>query len=778
VVGEAVADVESSQARDESSVIRSRITVPPLPSPFVARPRIEQLLVGLIEDYQVVQVIGMAGAGKTTVLAEVASLVGRPLAWLTLDDSDVAPGRLLTYLETALASSVTSAERVATSALAAGITHREAAGLLADAVGEAAVLLVLDEIERLADATDALAVIAAIVRYAPPTMRIVLSGRSELSLDVGSATLMNRLATVTDSDLAFTVDEAATALAQAGAADVDPARAVELTGGWVAGVLFEAWRSAEHDARSGEGDPLYGYLSSQILERLPPEEREFLVATSLLDVVTVERAGALGQSEARARLASLRAKHLPVFWDAEGRSMWWNPRFREYLLDRLARRGDDKVRDLRSAHAQLLARDGHDEDAIEEFLRAGNPTEALPPADRVIPVVIERLDFAVAERWLTALGDVRPTWSPGLTTGELMLAMAGENYGQGVRIADRLASLGERGELARASSRAAALMAWFYLSAGRAEDARAVLDVAGPSSEVAALRYALTHTQEHVPEADLMVPLTGGPLDALVMRVHYYRGLLSLLVEEPASPWAAKVAEPWRILALAALGQTEQALALYERATAGGGGSLVLRALLGPELQADAGREEEAWNELRRGREQIRASGSLVLEWLSAVLEAKLQLRLHHDPEAAKTALAPVETHPTVKDFRFVLEQVDTWAGLALLLRGDVPEALVRLQRGVKSMVAGDRILLLATAAVYLAEAHRRADDAGAANRAADLALASATKQGSNHLLLQALADFPSVVSHRLQAGAESDSAWSELARTLESRGVRFDRAR
>ena len=110
-------------------------------------------------------------------------------------------------------------------------------------------------------------------------MRIVLSGRSELSLDVGSTALMHRLATVTDGDLAFTVDgERARPGRRAGHRS---ARAVELTGGWVAGVLFEAWRSAEHDARSGgESDPLYGYLSSsQILEQLPPEEREFLVAT-------------------------------------------------------------------------------------------------------------------------------------------------------------------------------------------------------------------------------------------------------------------------------------------------------------------------------------------------------------------------------------------------------------------------------------------------------------------------------------------------------------------
>ena len=301
--------------------------------------------------------------------------------------------------------------------------------------------------------------------------------------------------------------------------------------------------------------------------------------------MTDERAEALGQSEASARLASLRAKHLPVFWDAEGRSMWWNPRFREYLLDRLARRGDDQVRDLRSAHGRLLARDGHDEDAVEEFLRAGNP-----PKRCCLPTVSSRSSSSASTSRLPSAGLQRSQRlarpGRGLTTGELMLAMAREDFGQGVQIADRLASLGERGELARASSRAAALMAWFYLSAGRVQEAQAVLDVARPSSEVDALYYALT--QEHVPEADVMVPLTGGPLDALVMRVHYFRRLLSLLVEEPASPWAAR--SPSRGgSALAALGQTEQALALYESATAGDGGSLVLRALFGPELLAERG---------------------------------------------------------------------------------------------------------------------------------------------------------------------------------------------
>src|SRR5439155_452551 len=117
-------------------------------------------------------------------------------------------------------------------------------------------------------------------------------------------------------------------------------------------------------------------------------------------------------------------------------------------------------------------------------------------------------------------------------------------------------------------------------------------------------------------------------------------------------------------------------------------------------------------------------------------------------------------------------EWLDTWYGLALLLEADDAAALARLRKAVESMVAGDRILELPTAAVYLAEAEWRAGDEEAADRAADRALDAARRQGSNHLLLQALADFPAVVSRRIDAEPGADSAWHELGRALIAQGV------
>jgi ATP/maltotriose-dependent transcriptional regulator MalT len=754
-------------AATPSSIIRSKLVVPPRPAPFLARPRVEERLAELITANHVTWVFGTAGAGKTTAIVEAARRVGRPVAWLTVDDSDVAAGRLLIYLEATLAAEVEGVAGTVGPALAGGMDHRETAGLLAEAVGDAEVLLVLDDVERLEPSREALGVVEAFVRYAHDSARIVLASRSELRLELGSSSFPRRVGALTGSELAFTVEEAAAALTELGREDVDPARAVELTNGWVTGVMFEGWRAEAEQSPGAETEPLYEYLSAEILDRLGADDRSFLVNASVLDVVTAERAKALELPDAYLRLESLRRKHLPVTWDTVGRAMWWHPRFREYLLDYLDRQDAEHVADLRFSYGKLLLQEGHIQEAVEQFLLAGEPLHALDPADHVIETIVERLDLDVAERWLAALESVRPTWSPGLSAAEIMLAIARGDITKGIRTIDRLASLGQRGKLARSSTRAAALMTWLYAAAGRPDDAHAVLELANPGAEIDVMRYAMTSTQEHVSEAERVVSLTGGPLDVILYITDYYAGRLRRILEEPPSPWAAKLSEHPRIAALTSLGRTSEAFELYQAALAGGGSALGLRAITGPELLADLGRTEDAWHELQEGREQLRAIGAVTLEWLSLVVEAKLQLRLRRDVEAAKEVLSALEQNPSMRTYRMIFEHVDTWYGLAALLEGDDREALFRLRRAVKSMFASHRTLLLPAACAYLSEAHWRHGEPDEARRFARLALRTAEEQGSNHVLLQALADVPDVATRQLEGDSTADERWHELSRAL-----------
>ena len=313
---------------------------------------------------------------------------------------------------------------VATGALAAGIPHAEAGGILMEAVGEEPLVLVIDQLDRLGEEPDAWAVVEGLLRYAPPGVSVVLVSRREIPMELCALPPGAAVASLGEQELAFTTEEAAEALALAGKAEIDASAAVEATGGWVTGVLFEAWRSDEHVVGGGgEADPLYGYLSSHILGGLDPADRDFLVATSLLDEVTADRAAALGLARAGERLVALRAAHLPVSWAAEGRAMRCHPRFREYLLERLERLDADEAGELRLAHARRLAAEGHPEEAVEEFVRAGAPQEAVACAEQAILGVIERGDAAIAEGWLRSLASVVPTGASAFTIAELMLAI-------------------------------------------------------------------------------------------------------------------------------------------------------------------------------------------------------------------------------------------------------------------------------------------------------------------------------------------------------------------
>jgi DNA-binding SARP family transcriptional activator len=768
------AQIERPERRAGPAVIQGKLAIPPLVERRVERPRLDRSLAALIERHRVVVVSATAGAGKTTAVAAALRRVDRPVAWLTLDRTDAAPGRLLTYVEAALAGQLPHLGNVASRALAAGIAHTEAAGLVAEAVGDAPVVLVLDELERLGDGSRSWDVVEAFVRHAPPQgMRFVLISRRAIPVALDPlAPGEGMVAALGEAELAFTASEAGDALAGLGEAEIDAQQAVEATGGWVTGVLFEAWRAAGHVAGvGGEADPLHGYLASHILGKLDRADRDFLVATSLLRLVNVARAEALGYSDAAQRLASLRAARLPVSWDPDGRALRCHSRLREFLLECLERRGADEMRRLRLAHGRLLAREGDDEEATEELLRAGAPAEALVTAERVILSLIGRLDLPVAKRWLDALRDVAPSGASLFTTAELMVAIGEQDFRRGARIVDQLAATGDRERLATTGP-AGALMALCYAVRGRFDEAHALLDLAAPDPAAAAMRYVMSNAEPGPPPP--RPELSGGPLDAIIFAGDYFHGRLSQLAGE-RSGWSDAISGASRIGALRVTGRTQQALELYEAVRARRTVPSGLDETVGPEVLIDAGRREEAREAIARGRSEARKSGHVMFLMYSAMLEAKLALRLERDPRAARAALDAVERERAAHPYPVVFEPLDTWYGLALLLESDDGAALARLRRAVDSMVVGDRILELPTAAVYLAEAEWRAGNEQAADRAADLAFDTARRLGSNHLLLQALADFPAVVSRRIDAEPDTDSPWHELGRALLAQGVAVD---
>lgn len=751
-------------------VIRRKLMVPGTPVGAVPRERLDGLLCRLVDTHRIVAVTAPAGAGKSVAVTHAIRKFDRPVAWLSVDATDTAPGRLVTYLEEALAQQLPSVRGIATGALSAGIPHAEAAGLLVDAAADAEVVFVLDDLDRLRGSAPAGEVIGSVVRHGPQSMRLILISRRPLGASVLSPSLGAELARLVDGDLRFTVEEARVALQGLGRSGDDAPAAVEATGGWVIGVMFDAWRSADHVVgTSGGADGLGGYLSAHILGELEADDREFLISTSVLEEVTAESALALGIDDAAGRLASLRSAPIPAQWSPDPSALRCHSRFREYLRGLLDQRGDMAVRELRTAYGKLLARKGFHEEAVEELLAAGALTDALTSARHAIVGVTGRLDFAVADRWIATLSPVVPVGDVGFAEAQLMLAIARDDQHEGTRIADELSALGRREQLAAASERAAALMAWCYVLAGRIDDARAVLDAAPAGPDVNVVRYSLALVDPG--DGPSRPEPTGGLLDGMLYGIDYFCGRLGGLTEDPRSPWTRVAMGTGRMGALRATGRTTEALQLYEAARPGGFFGGVVDAIIGPDVLLDAGRVNEARAALARAGKFIQANGSPILTGLHHIVAAKLALRADRDAANATEILAQID-RAGAGAYSLISELAQTWRGFAALIEDHDDVALSSLRLAVAGMQAGHRILELPTAAVYLAEAEWRAGNQEAADCAADIALHASRQQGSNHVLLQALADFPAVVARRIDAEPHADSTWHGIGRALAAQGV------
>ena len=754
----------ASAPATRAQTVNRRITVPDLPAAVVERTRLTTLLAETLENYQVLAISATAGAGKTTAMVHTAAKISEPVVWLALDRGDAEPWRLLTDLEAAVGAQVATVRGVCAAARADGRSPRDVAGMLAAATDGRPLVFVLDDLERLRGLDAARQVIGGFTRFAPASLRVVLISRRNIVDDLDEKLPAGLFATIGDAELALTSEEAATVLGTSAVGHAGAEEIVDAHGGWITGVLAEA------GLRPGlaVADPAQGlavFYTTQVMPALDEEERRFLIATSLLTVVTADDARELGQRDPSALLARIAAKPLPVSWRQGGQIMRVHPRFREYLLGRLA--GSAEEADLRSRYGGVLLQEGRRDEAVEQYVKARQLDRAARSAREAIDGEIDGLRFDVAEQWLELLHTTDAP-STTLSIAEFMVAMGREQCARAAAIGDSLGLLSDVAPLdvtSRDQTPLDGMLAWAYWQTGRLDDARTLLSLR-PSDRTVQIAAAILAFSSDA-AAPLPVPMApdGGAYDGMLMRVHYFRGFLRTILSATfSSPWARAMAVSVQASALRASGQLDRALELFEAANDDDPGTVWLRVVAGPDLFLDLGRRDDAFSQLQKGRELVVEQGSIPNMLLTYVAEAKMHLRFDQN---APAALATLETmRPQATQYPFVLEIADTWAGYAHLLLGNDEEGRQQLAAAVRSMRRGDRMLELPTAAVYLAEAEWRCGREDAADRAADLALTAAARHGSNHILLQALDDVPAVLSRRLDAEPESRSPWHALGRS------------
>jgi LuxR family maltose regulon positive regulatory protein len=353
---------------------------------------------------EIVLVCAPAGSGKTALLRSwVASgEVAGGVAWVSVERAEQDAQRFWLCVVDQLAAAAGEhglVERIgATPAFGGGALVDR---LLSDLRAlERPVLLVVDDLHELCS-PDALDLLERFLAGLPAALRVVLASREAVGLGLHRLRLAGALSEISGSDLRFTLKETRELLAESGIALSEPGSAVllERTEGWAAGLRLAAISLAGHPDPerfvtefSGSERTVAGYLLAEVLERRPPEVRDLLLRTSVLERVNGPLADTLtGRTGSEAILLDLEdANAFVVALDA--RRTWF--RYHHLLSDllqlELRRVSPAIIRSLHRAAAAWFEEHGHPVDAIRHTQAAGDWAHAARMlADNAVDLVFD-----------------------------------------------------------------------------------------------------------------------------------------------------------------------------------------------------------------------------------------------------------------------------------------------------------------------------------------------------------------------------------------------------
>ena len=232
---------------------------------------------------------------------------------------------------------------------------------------ETPIVLVLDDFHEVADGVHA--DLDLLLRHPPPALRLVIATRADPPLHLGRLRLEDRLAEIRAPQLAFTAEETAQMLTALGV-ELGPAHAHRLwerTEGWAGALRLAALSLREHpqpeafvDDFAGDDRAISDYLLTEVMATLAPDDRCFLLRTSIAGELNGELANALtDRVDGHRRLAELaRGGALLTPLDRRGEWYRFHSLFAELLRAELRSEHPEQSRELHRRAAWWLAERG------------------------------------------------------------------------------------------------------------------------------------------------------------------------------------------------------------------------------------------------------------------------------------------------------------------------------------------------------------------------------------------------------------------------------------
>ncbi len=409
------------QPEPELPPLETKISVPLLPPEFVHRPRLTNRIDRGVRG-PLTLLSAPAGFGKTSLVVEWAAQSSLPVAWLTLSREDNDLVRFFRYFANALAQvdvrlgeeALGFFQSTTNSGLETGLTLliNEISALPND------IALVLDEFHVMEDAAVHQG-LDFMLKHMPHHLHLIIASRTEPALDLAFLRAKGWVTELGADDLRFAGEEISRFFHQTMGLELPPETLQALeerSEGWITALQLAAISLRnQSDALTmlaslqGDAHVLVDFLSEEVLYRQSEQVRQFLLRSSILDILCGPLCEAVVDPESPSGFgASMlgRLEHANLFlMPLDQKHEWfrYHPLFADFLHHVLH---ETQIAEAPLLHKRAAAwfeqHDNHDE-AFKHALASGDGKWAADLIERNVETLIKAGDLLALTRWIGKL---------------------------------------------------------------------------------------------------------------------------------------------------------------------------------------------------------------------------------------------------------------------------------------------------------------------------------------------------------------------------------------
>jgi LuxR family maltose regulon positive regulatory protein len=405
----------------------SKITPPALPR-VVPRKRLFSLI-DQKEHYQVTWISGMAGSGKTTLVASYLDARDLPCLWYQMDEGDCDIATFFYYLGRAAKKAspgkrkplplLTPEYFMAVSVFAQRYFENLCARLTAPFV------IVFDDYYKIPLASLFHEAFREGLSRISADIHVIVVSRTDPPPAFAGMIANNRMRIIGSDELLLTFEESKKIARIEGKSSLSVEqikRIHEMTQGWAAGLILMA-----KTMRTGGSPPerferfipseIFDYFSGEVFDKMDESTREFLLKAAFLPKMTAFMARGITECDHTEGVLSF-LKHNYLFTEQFSTSMTmyqFHPLFREFLVSRAKHTfTPEEIFNLQRRAARLLKESNQVEDAVELFFEIGDVGSLIPILYEQAQPLLSQGRSKTLEQWIERLPQEILENHPGL----------------------------------------------------------------------------------------------------------------------------------------------------------------------------------------------------------------------------------------------------------------------------------------------------------------------------------------------------------------------------